>query len=181
MKIQMTKLSNIKPYWRNARKNDKTIEQLKTSIKEFGFNQPLVIDSSGVIIVGHARYKAVLQLGYDEVPCVVSDLDEQTAKKYRIADNKIHETSIWDNENLMIELRSIGEFDDMQIYFPNLDLGNWLDDSVGHNIEPTTQKEYDKKETELNTRFDFNKDNDTKVDIICPHCLEEFRLNKSDL
>jgi ribosomal protein L5 len=117
------------------------------------------------------------------VPCIISDLDEKTAKKYRIADNKIHETSIWDNDNLMIEMREIGEIENMQIYFPNIDLGNWLDDSVGFNIEATTQKEYDKKETELNERFDTNvqKESEAKLNIICPHCLEEFELNKTDL
>ena len=183
MKIQMLPLSNIKPYWRNARKNDKTIEQLKQSIAEFGFNQPIVLDTKGTIIVGHARFKAVTQLGYTEVPCIVSNLDEKTAKKYRIADNKIHETSIWDNDNLMIEMREIGEIDNMQIYFPNIDLGNWLDDSVGFNIQETTQKEYDTKETEMNERFDTNveKEADAKLTIMCPHCLEEFELNKRDL
>ena len=178
MKIQMLQLSSIKPYWRNARKNDNTIEQLKKSIAEFGFNQPLVLDANNTIIVGHARYKAVTQLGFTEVPCVISTLDEKTAKKYRIADNKIHETSIWDNDNLMIELREIGQFEDMQIYFPNIDLGNWLDESVGFNIKPTTQSEYDKKEAEMNTRFDANADRDAKINILCPHCLEEFELNK---
>ena len=181
MKIQMLQLSSIKPYWRNARKNDNTIEQLKKSIGEFGFNQPLVLDANNTIIVGHARYKAVTQLGFKEVPCVISNLDEKTAKKYRIADNKIHETSLWDNDNLMIELREIGDFDDMQLFFPNIDLGNWLDESVGFNIQPTTQKEYDKKEAEMNTRFDVKADREAKINIVCPHCLEEFELNKQDL
>jgi hypothetical protein len=183
MKIQTLPLSEIKPYWRNARKNDKTIEQLKQSITEFGFNQPLVVDKNYTIIVGHARYKAILQLGYEKVPCIVSELDEKNAKKYRIADNKIHETSIWDNENLMIELREIGDIDNMQTYFTNIDLGNWLDDSVGFNIAPTTQKEYEQKEQEMNTRFDTNVEveNNSKLTLMCPHCLEEFELNKNDL
>ena len=179
MKIVNLPLEQIKPYWRNARKNDKTVDALKQSIISYGFNQPLVLDTSNVIITGHARFKAVMQLGYSEVPCVLVDLDEKKAKEYRIADNKLHEMTMWNNDELSIEMREIGNFDTMQTYFPNISLSNWLDDSVGFNMKPVTAEEVEKKQQSLETRYD-NVDTE-KVDIICPHCLNEFSLNKSDI
>jgi len=179
MKIQKKKLSEIKPYWRNARKNNKTVDALKKSIQKYGFNQPLVLDKKNVIITGHARYKALTQLGYEEVDCVVAELDEQKAKEYRIADNKTHELTIWDNDELMVELREIGNNVDMQDYFQNINLNNWLDDSVGFNIDEITQTDYQQKQEEMESKY---KDPlQKKATITCPHCFEEFELDKKDI
>lgn len=180
MNIQTIPLSSIKPYWRNARKNDKTVDALKKSIKKYGFNQPLVLDPNYVIITGHARYKALTQLEYTEAPCVIADLDEQKAKEYRIADNKTHEMTIWDNNSLMLELREIGNNFEMQDYFQNINLNNWLEDSVGFNMDPITEEEYEKKEQQMAEQY---KEAGVieAVTITCPHCLEEFELNKKDI
>ena len=108
--IELTtiKLVNIKPYWRNARKNKETIELLKKSISEYGFVNPILVDSNNVIIAGHARYSALVQLGYKEAKCIVlSDLSEIEAKRLRIIDNKIPEYTQWDFKDLGIELREI--------------------------------------------------------------------------
>lgn len=180
MNIQTIPLSNIKPYWRNARKNDKTVDALKKSIQKYGFNQPLVLDPNFVIITGHARYKALTQLGYKEAPCVVADLDEQKAKEYRIADNKTHEMTIWDNNNLMLELREIGNNFEMQDYFQNINLNNWLEDSVGFNMDTISEEQFEKKEQEMAEQYKDAGVIET-VNITCPHCLEEFELNKKDI
>ena len=180
MKIQKKKLSSIKPYWRNARKNERTVEALKKSISKYGFNQPLVIDPKNVIITGHARYKALMQLGYDEVDCVIADLSEQKSKEYRIADNKTHELTIWDNDDLMIELREIGNNIDMQDYFQNINLESWLDDSVGFNLDNTTQEEFEKQQHQMDNKFKDEVRVD-KASITCPHCFEEFDMDKKDL
>lgn len=180
MKIQTKKLSEIKPYWRNARKNERTVEALKKSISKYGFNQPLVLDTKNVIITGHARYKAIMQLGYTEVECVIADLSEQKAKEYRIADNKTHELTIWDNDELMIELREIGNNIDMQDYFQNINLEAWLDDSVGFNITNTSQEQYEKKEHQMSNHFK-DEQRAEKTTLTCPHCYEEFQLDKKDI
>lgn len=181
MKVEQIKLTQIKPYWRNARKNDKTVEALKKSINDYGFNQPLVLDKNKVIITGHARFKALMQLGYEFAPCIVTDLNEQKAKQYRIADNKTHEMTMWDNDELVIELREIGNFEEMQTYFSNVDLSNWLDDSVGFNVKPVTQDEVTKKRTDLEDRFSAEATHIDTVELICPHCMEEFEIKKSEL
>ena len=102
--IVMKPLSEIKPYERNPRKNDKTVELLCEMIPRVGFNVPIVIDSDGVIVKGHARYQAAIQLKMSEVPCIISHADSESIRADRIADNKISEFSEWVNESLMHEV-----------------------------------------------------------------------------
>jgi len=105
--IVIKKVQEIQPYWRNPRKNDRTVEALCKIIPIVGFNVPIVIDKEGVIIKGHARYRACIQLGMTEVPCVVSENDEETNRIDRVADNKMSELAEWDMPELRYELEQI--------------------------------------------------------------------------
>ena len=67
MKIELRKLSAIRPYPGNPRLNDHAVATVAASIREFGFRQPIVVDGEGVIIVGHTRWKAAQLLGLDQV------------------------------------------------------------------------------------------------------------------
>lgn len=110
--IVMKKISEVKPYVRNPRKNDKTVQLLVDIIPKVGFNVPIVIDRKNIIVKGHARYAAAIRLGMEEVPCVITDADEETIKLDRLADNKISEFSEWINEDLMHEVDMINlDFD----------------------------------------------------------------------
>lgn len=123
-KIVMKKISEVRPYVRNPRKNDKTVELLVKVIPVVGFNVPLVIDQSGVIVKGHARYAAAIRLGMTEVPCVVTDADEETIKLDRLTDNKISEFSEWINEDLLHEVDMLNldfDFDLDALGFPVTD------------------------------------------------------------
>lgn len=112
MQIIMKKLSDIKPYENNPRKNDKSVESVAKSIKNFGFKVPVVIDSDGVIVAGHTRYKASKKLGLNDIPCVVADdLTEEQVKAYRLADNKTSEFAEWDFDLLDSELDGITDID----------------------------------------------------------------------
>lgn len=102
--IVMKRLDEITPYEKNPRKNDKTVELLCKIIPQVGFNVPLVIDSAGVIVKGHARYRAAQQLGLESIPCIVTHADPEAIRADRIADNKISEFSEWVNEELMHEV-----------------------------------------------------------------------------
>lgn len=106
MKIEQWNVSKISAYEFNARNHDATqIERIKKSIKEFGFNQPLVVDADGVIIVGHGRFQAAKELGLEKIPVVVkTDLTEQEQKAYRILDNKLQNDSTWHWENLALDI-----------------------------------------------------------------------------
>ena len=102
--LVMKKISEIKPYVRNPRKNDKTVEQLVKIIPIVGFNVPLTIDSDGVIIKGHARFTAAIRLGMTELPCIISHASPDEIKADRITDNKISELSEWVTDELKHEL-----------------------------------------------------------------------------
>ena len=101
----------LSPYPKNAKKHPKKqIEQVAASIKEFGMNQPIVVDKKGVIIVGHGRYAALQHLGLevkDEWVKVV-DLTEKQAKAYRLADNKLNESD-WEMDLVIEELKELDD------------------------------------------------------------------------
>jgi len=116
------KIDDIKPYSKNAKKHTtKQIKQVADSIKEFGFNQPIVVDKKGVIIVGHGRYEASKLLKLKEVPIKVVDLTEEQAKSYRLADNKLNESE-WDKNLILEELEGLS--------MPMLDLTGFSRDLI---------------------------------------------------
>ena len=81
MQIVEKKITEIKQYEKNPRKNDSAVDAVASSISQFGFKNPIVIDGNNVIICGHTRYKAAKKLGLDSVPCVVADdLTEEQIK-----------------------------------------------------------------------------------------------------
>jgi ParB-like chromosome segregation protein Spo0J len=110
MKIEMRKVSEIKPYENNPRHNDDAVDAVAASIREFGFRQPIVVDEQDVIIVGHTRYKAALKLGLETVPVHVAvGLTAAQAKAYRLADNQTATMSGWDDDKLPLELAQLQE------------------------------------------------------------------------
>src|SRR5574344_2663891 len=124
MEIITRKLSEIKPYEKNPRKNDAAVEFVMNSIKEFGFKVPIVIDKDGVIVAGHTRYKASKKLKLTEVPCIIADdLTPEQIKAYRLADNRVAEKSEWDIDLLSGELDDILNIDMTQFDF-DLSLGD---------------------------------------------------------
>lgn len=101
-------VNELIPYENNARINDKAVDVVANSIKEFNFQQPILIDKNNVIIAGHTRQKAAQKLGITKVPCIVADdLTEEQIKAFRIADNSSAQVAEWDMEKLMKELDSI--------------------------------------------------------------------------
>lgn len=107
MKVEQRKIDEVTPYGKNAKKHsDKQIKQIAASIQEFGFNQPIVVDKQGVVIVGHGRLAAARFLGLTTVPVLTVEITEEKAKAYRLADNKLNESE-WDMKLVIEELKSI--------------------------------------------------------------------------
>ncbi len=110
MNIIQTDIEKVIPYQNNPRKNQ-SIEKVSRSIKDFGFQQPIVVDKKMVVIVGHTRLLGAKKLGLKQVPVVIADLSDTKAKAYRIADNRVNEDSGWDNKLLQDELNKLLDFD----------------------------------------------------------------------
>lgn len=145
-KIVMMPINKVKPYVRNPRKNDKTVAVLVDIIPKVGFNQPIVIDKNGVIVKGHARFSAALKLGMTEVPCIVTDADEEAIKLDRIADNKVSELSEWIDEDLFHELDMLNiDFDLTQLGLPNPTIDDVDFDFDVEEREPDISEEERKK------------------------------------
>ncbi|MCL2623815.1 MAG: ParB N-terminal domain-containing protein, partial [Planctomycetaceae bacterium] len=132
--IELRGISTIRPYDKNPRLNDKAVDPVAASLKEFGFRQPIVIDGDDVIVVGHTRYRAALKLGLTKVPVhVATDLTAEQVRAYRIADNKTNELADWNLEILPIELSELKTtgFDMGMLAFSDKELTQLLNLSVG--------------------------------------------------
>ena len=133
MDVTLRALSEIRPYERNPRLNDSAVDAVASSLREFGFRQPIVVDADGVIICGHTRYKAAQKLGLDKVPVhVATDLTPAQIKAYRIADNQTATLADWNFDLLPIELADLKslEFD--------LDLLGFGADELAKILNPVT-------------------------------------------
>jgi len=110
LKIEYIDIDKLIPYVNNPRVNDEAVDKVAGSIAEFGFKNPIIIDSENVIVAGHTRMKAARKLGLEEVPTIkVDDLTDAQIKAFRIADNKTAEFAEWDMELLEIELEDLGD------------------------------------------------------------------------
>ena len=107
--IEWKDIASVKPYARNAKKHDETqVANVAESIKQFGWQQPIVCDKDGVIIIGHCRLLAAKKLGLKKVPVkTVDNLSEEQVKKLRALDNKLNESD-WDFDLLA---EDIGDLD----------------------------------------------------------------------
>lgn len=117
MKIVKKALSEISPYYNNPRDNASAVAPTMESIRRFGFVKPIIVDKDGVIIAGHTRYIAAYQLGIQKVPVIYTDMDEERARQFRIADNKLAEKSAYDEDALIEELKQMAIPEDMQAFF----------------------------------------------------------------
>lgn len=145
MEVINKRVDELIEYEGNARRNDAGVAKVAESIKEFGFLQPITIDTSNVIIAGHTRLKAAKLLGLEEVPCVVQNLSEEDAKLARIIDNKSHEYSTWDVGKLHQELAGIEMPFKTTFFTPNRDRKFFTDNKFlifGNNELPITEEEY---------------------------------------
>lgn len=151
-------INELKEYENNPRKNDRAIEVVAKSIKEFGFKVPVVVDKDNIIVTGHTRVKAAISLGIKSVPCIVADdLTEEQIKAFRLVDNKTNELATWDFEKLEEELKGIEGLDMSEFEFEavnEIDIDEFFEDS-----EPKPKIEEPKE-------------------ITCPHCGEIINLDE---
>ncbi len=108
MEIKYLKLELLNPYANNARYNEKAVDKVAISIKNYEFKNPILIDGNNEIIAGHTRLLAAKKLGLKEVPTIlVDDLTPEQVKAFRIADNKTAEYAEWNFELLAQEMEEL--------------------------------------------------------------------------
>ncbi|MCC7291483.1 MAG: ParB N-terminal domain-containing protein [Phycisphaerales bacterium] len=113
MNIEMWSIDRIKPYDRNPRDiSERAVAAVAESIRNYGWRVPVVVDGGGVLIAGHTRLLAARRLGLTEVPVhVARELTAEQAKAFRVADNKLHELTAWNLEQLAVELGDLQAMD----------------------------------------------------------------------
>lgn len=123
--VEAIAIDRVIPYARNPRHNASAIAKVASSLKEFGWRQPIVVDAEMVVVVGHTRLEAARSLGMTQVPVhIAGDLTPTQAKAYRLADNRTGEEATWDEALLGLELIDLRDakydllftgFDDLQL------------------------------------------------------------------
>jgi hypothetical protein len=154
--IQIWPIERLKPYERNAKKHPASqVSKIAASIRQFGWTQAIVVDAAGVIIAGHGRRLAAIELGFKEVPVWVrDDLSLEEAAALRLADNRVAESEI-DTHLLQAELRELdfdlgGIFDAKELEFFSGDLYTINDDAFVSDI--TAEVERQAEETAVKVR-----------------------------
>lgn len=157
--VEEMSIDEIKPYWRNPRRvPEEAVGAVAESIRNYGYQQPIVVDTDHVIIIGHTRYAAMRRLNVTTVPVMVADLPPDKVKQLRVIDNRTSEFSSWDFEALMVELADLdGTL--MSAYFPEID-------TEGMDAAPTTQSEGRPWE-----------EVDPLVEFVCPSCFHTFDMD----
>lgn len=141
MKITLLPPHHLTPYPNNPRQNEEAVAEVAKSIAEFGFRQPVVVDKNKVIIVGHTRHLAAIQLGLKTIPVhIATDMTETQARAYRLVDNRSAEYSEWDDERLMKEVFGLAHDDGFDIESfgfstEEMDEGNTLTKKDARHLE----------------------------------------------
>ena len=133
-RIELWPIDRLVPYEKNSRTHSpEQVEQLRASIQEFGFTNPILVDGKDGVIAGHGRLEAARELGLTEVPVVVLDhLSPEQKRAYVIADNKLALNAAWDVDMLQIELADLGaaDFDLDLLGFSDAELEGLMSGSV---------------------------------------------------
>tara|TARA_R100000773_G_scaffold20599_1_gene18374 strand:+ start:5479 stop:6072 length:594 start_codon:yes stop_codon:yes gene_type:complete len=141
MKILQVDINEVKTYDKNPRKNQ-PIDLVAKSIKEFGFQNPIIVNEENIILAGHTRYKAAKKLKLKQVPVIVAKMSEDKQKAFRIIDNKLGEKADWDNFMLELEFSEI----EMDLEQFQLDIDNEIVETVEVIEKETMQKQEKHKE-----------------------------------
>lgn len=155
---EVVPLDQVRPYWRNPRRvTEEAVNMLAESLKNYGYQQPIVVDEKYVIIVGHTRYAALRRLKATEVPVVVATgLTQAQVKEYRLVDNRAAEMTSWDYTSLVDELEELDSMIANQ-FFPE------MGDEDVEGFDPDVEllaREWDKV--------------DTNVEFTCPSCFHQW-------
>ena len=159
------RLDALVPYWRNPRRiSDEAVDSVMDSIKEFGYQRAIAVDSDNVIVLGHTRYAALRRMGYTSADVtVLDDLTPTQIKQLRVIDNRTSELGTWDYEQLVTEM---GDLDEtlMTRFFP--EVASQVYDAI---IEKTDDIEVDPSKWAAEPVPEEKAS--PEVEFVCPSCF----------
>ena len=178
--IQMRETQSLIPYERNPRLHpDSQIEKLKNSIRQWGWTMPILIDENDQVLAGHGRLHAGLELGVEEVPCIIaSNWSEEQKKSYIVADNELAEGSEWNFKlkyDLLEELQTSGF--DITLTGAEVDL-----DALSYtpeynpiiNTKELSESDMEKASEKMDKRLEESVKHLPENEVMCPNCGYEF-------
>jgi hypothetical protein len=176
----MLAASELQPYESNPRNHPvEQIEQIKNSIRQWGWTVPILIDEDSTVIAGHGRLYAAMELGLNLVPCVVAKgWSEEQKRGYVIADNRLAENSNWDNAMYFSEIKALDDIG-FDLSLAGLDAEQAAALSYQPNLSPNT--EYldvtnEDVERVASTLGDIAPKTTKIVELVCPHCGEDIEF-----
>lgn len=170
MQIEQIATDKLIPYARNAKQHpDSQVAQIAASIKEFGFNNPVLVNKDNTIVAGHGRFQAAQRLGLTEVPCIrLEHLTPTQQKAYGIVDNQLTMNSPFDDELLKLEIADLDadDFDLDLLGFERDDIEKMFFDG---NFDPGSEDDQGQLD-ELKPIF-----------CKCPECGKEFNARETEI
>lgn len=184
MIVETVKISTLKPDPDNVRRHDAAnLDAIKRSLKEFGQQKPIVIGKDNVVIAGNGFLAAAIELGWKTVNVVRTNLYGAKARAFAIADNRTAELSEWDMDALKAMLKSLPDdyaqstgWSDEEIAA----LGSQVDDAYRPMLTPefangmVTGTDMERAQGV----FDVAKRENARIPITCPHCGEDFEIDR---
>lgn len=159
-------VDEIVPYWRNPRRiPEEAVSAVAASIRDYGYQQPIVVDANNTIVIGHTRYAALRRLKVDtRVPCIkLGGLSPAKIKELRVLDNRVAEYTSWDFEQLMDELGDL-DAELMSAYFPE---AQTIDDPG-----PTVDLDLDTPRP-----LPWDTVDAVPSEFVCPSCFHTWTMN----
>lgn len=199
VKVIAMAVKDLVPYANNPRNNEQAVDTVAKSIKEFGFTNPIVVDSDNVVINGHTRLLAAEKLGLEKVPVIrKEDLTPEQVKAFRLVDNRTSELSGWDFEKLDIEIAELQamDFDMSEFEFESSHNFNaeaysdFFEDASSQSQaqeqpqDNSTQAEHGLEQSQEPARsaepvskaVEQEIDDTASREVVCPHCGKSFVL-----
>lgn len=167
--MKQINVDQLKPYEKNARKNKAAVAIVKQSINKFGFRNPILIDQNNIIIAGHTRLEAAIELGIKKVPVIeINDLTENQIKAFRIMDNKSGEFAQWDKDLLKEEFHALEDTDEFNFTgFSSNEITSIWDAPQPEKISVDGSEEEAEGVEQLGS-----------IVITCPECSHKFKRKK---
>lgn len=195
VKVIAMAVKDLIPYANNPRNNEQAVDTVAKSIKEFGFTNPIVVDSGNVVINGHTRLLAAEKLGLEKVPVIrKEDLTPEQVKAFRLVDNKTSELSGWDFEKLDAEIAELQamDFDMSEFEFEsNHDFtaeaySDFFEDaspqsqiqeySQGNSTQTEHGQEQESSTEPVDKAIEQEVKDTASCEVVCPHCGGSFVL-----